>query len=278
MLTTAELTALAKQTAVLVREATAPLLKRIAELESRQPEKGEKGEPGRDGKDGAQGPRGDKGETGPAPEESVIKALIEAHVKSIALPQGPKGEQGERGLQGDRGEKGEAGEPGQDGRDAEVSFDDIVKAVETVHERLIAKYMLDFERRATDTLQKAIDKIPAPKDGKDGRDGKDGQSGKDGLSVTDLQREYDPATHEIVETWRAPGSEVAKSMRYPAGGIRPAGYWKERTVAKSGEAWTHEGTLWIAMRDTSEKPSIESKDWVIGARKGRDGVSKPVKL
>jgi hypothetical protein len=37
MLTTAELTALAKQTAIIVREATGPLLKRIAELEACQP-------------------------------------------------------------------------------------------------------------------------------------------------------------------------------------------------------------------------------------------------
>jgi hypothetical protein len=200
--------------------------------------------------------------------------MLEAHVRHLTLPPGPKGDPGDPGRQGDRGERGEKGEPGrdgQDGRDAQVDYDDVLRAVETIHERLIAKYMLDFERRAADTLQKVIDKIPAPKDGKDGRDGKDGAPGRDGLSVTDLQREYDPTTHEIVETWRAPGSEVVKTLRYTAGGIRPAGYWKDRVVARAGEAWTHEGTLWIAMRDTSEKPAIDSKDWVIGARKGRDG-------
>lgn len=236
MLTSAELTALAKQTANLVREATAPLVQRIAQLEARQPKRGEKGDPGPAGKDGLPGPKGDPGERGP---------------------------QGEKGMDG------------QDGRDAEVNFDDIVKAVETVHERLIAKYMLDFERRAADTLQKAIDKIPAPKDGRDGKDGKDG---KDGLSITDLVREYDPSTHEIVETWRVPGSDVVKTLRYTAGGLHYRGYWNEGTRAKGGEAWTSEGTMWVALKDTSTKPDVGNPDWAVGARKGRDGASKPVKL
>ena len=199
MLTSVELNALAKQTANLVREATAPLVQRIAQLEARQPERGEKGM------------------------------------------------------------------DGKDGRDAEVDFDDIVKAVEMVHERLIAKYMLDFERRASDTLQKAIDKIPAPKDGRDGKDG------KDGLSITDLVREYDASTHEVVETWRVPGSDVAKTLRYPAGGIHYKGYWREGLQVKAGEAWTSEGHMWIAAKDTTTKPGTNNPDWYLGARKGRDG-------
>jgi hypothetical protein len=229
MLTSVELNALAKQTANLVREATAPLVQRIAQLEARQPERGEKGDPGPAGRDGLPGPKGDPGERGP---------------------------QGEKGMDG------------QDGRDAEVNFDDIVKAVETVHERLIAKYMLDFERRAADTLQKAIDKIPAPKDGRDGKDGKDG---KDGLSITDLVREYDASTHEVVETWRVPGSDVAKTLRYPAGGIHYKGYWREGLQVKAGEAWTSEGHMWIAAHNTTTKPGTNNPDWYLGARKGRDG-------
>lgn len=246
MLTTAELSALAKQTAVIVRQATEPLLKRIAELEARAPERGERGEPGQ---------KGDTGEPGP---------------------------------------QGEPGQTGMDGADAVVDYDHVVEALKGIHGEFVARFELDLERKAgeferscMDRVQKAIDAIPPPKEGPPGpkgdcgpagQKGDPGPSGKDGLSIESLTREYDPVTHEIVETWRAPGAEVVKSLRFPAGGIRPAGYWKERTAAKSGEAWTHEGTLWIAMRDTSDKPSIESKDWVIGARKGRDGVSKPVKL
>lgn len=235
MLTPSELTALAKQMAAIVREATSPLLKRIDELESRQVEKGSKGDPG------------EKGDPGP------------------------------------RGEPGPKGDPGRDGLDAEVSFDDILKAVETVHERIVAKYMLDLERRSSDVLQRAIDKIPAPKDGEPGprgepgpkgdrgEKGDPGEKGRDGLSIESLQREYDPATHEIVETWRVPGSEVAKTLRYPAGGIHYKGYWREGLQVKAGEAWTNEGHLWIAAKDTTTKPGTNNPDWYLGARKGRDG-------
>lgn len=242
MLSTAELNALAKQMAVIVREATAPLLAKIAELESRQLLRGEKGDPG------------------------------------------DRGEPGERGLPG---EKGAPGKDGLDGRDAEVSFDDIIKAVEVVHERMVAKYMLDLERRANDTLQKAIEKLPPPKEGPPGPKGDPGQpgekgapgpAGKDGLSVEHLEREYDPATHEIVETWRVPGSEVVKSLRYSAGGVRYRGYWKAGVTAKAGEAWTEKGTMWVALKDTSAQPVDGSPDWSVGARKGRDGISKAVKV
>lgn len=252
MLTTAELQALAKQTAQIVRSATEPLLARIAELEQRQPQKGEKGDPG------------------PGPDETLIKALVEAHVRQIQPVPGPKG---------DAGERGPAGADGRDGADAEVDYDVLAKCLDESVARKSAEFELVLERRFNDVLRgfdarvaDAVKAIPVPKDGKDGA------NGKDGLSAENFQREYIGETHEIRETWTVPGSDVKKSLTYPAGGIRPAGYWKDRTAAKAGEAWTHEGTLWIAMRDTSDKPSTESKDWVIGARKGRDGVAKPVKL
>lgn len=255
-----------------IASAIIQLDERLKTVESRQPERGPQGE---------KGDMGPRGESGLAADAGAIAAAVEAHMRLNPPSAGAKGDPGQRG------EKGDPGPAGQDGRDAEVGFDDIVKAVETVHERLVAKYMLDLERRGTDAIQKAIDRIPPPKEGPPGQKGDKGDSikgekgdpgpaGKDGLSIENLTREYDPVTHEIVESWKA--GEVTKTLRYSAGGIRPGGYWKERTAAKSGEAWTHEGTLWIAMRDTSDKPSLQSKDWVIGARKGRDGESKPVKL
>ena len=74
-----------------VSQATTPLLKRIEELEAREPEKGETG---------TKGERGDMGERG---EQGL---------------QGLKGETGEPGARGERGEpgpKGKTGEPGKDG-------------------------------------------------------------------------------------------------------------------------------------------------------------------
>lgn len=237
MLSPAELSAFARQTAEIVKTTTAPLLERIKELEAREALKGPPGE------------KGDKGDPG-----------------ANGLP----GERGEKGFPGDRGEKGL---DGHDGADAVVDYDQVVKAVDDVVERRVAVIQLDLEKRFNDALRTfdrqtadAIKAIPVPKDGRDGRDGVDG---KDGLGIEGLTREYDATSHEIVERWVA--GSITKELRVPVAGIRPAGYWRENTKARTGEGWTHDGTFWIALRETTDKPSTDSKDWVIGARKGRDG-------
>lgn len=97
--------------------------------------------------------------------------------------------------------------------------------------------------------------------------------GRDGLSVESLEREYLPETHEIVERWTAAGR--TKELRYPAGGIRPGGYWRDGTKALAGQTWTHDGSMWIALKDTTSKPAPDSSDWYLGARRGRDGERGP---
>lgn len=99
--------------------------------------------------------------------------------------------------------------------------------------------------------------------------GRDGSNGADGLSLDGFEMEYLPESHEIAVKATAAGR--VKELRYPAGGIRPAGYWREGTKAQSGEAWVHDGSLWIAKAATAAKPESRSEDWIIAARKGRDG-------
>lgn len=140
-------------------------------------------------------------------------------------------------------------------------------------------------------IEKAVAAIPTPKDGlgvagamidRDGAlqitltngDVKNlgpvvGKDGNDGLSLDGFELEYLPESHEIVVKATAAGR--AKELRYPAGGIRPAGYWREGTKAVAGEAWVHDGSLWIAIKSTPTKPAPGVDDWIIAARKGRDG-------
>jgi hypothetical protein len=99
--------------------------------------------------------------------------------------------------------------------------------------------------------------------------GKDGDNGCDGVSLDAFEIEYLPESHEIAIK-AAVGSRV-KELRYPAGGIRPAGYWREGTKAQAGEAWVHDGSTWFAKTATASKPESRSEDWIIAARKGRDG-------
>lgn len=143
-------------------------------------------------------------------------------------------------------------------------------------------------------IEKAVAALPAPKDGlgvagamidRDGAlqitltngdiknlglvVGKDGEDGVDGVSFEAFEMEYLPESHEMAV--KATVGSRTKELRYPAGGIRTGGYWREGTKAAANEAWVHDGSLWIATKATASKPESRSEDWIIAARKGRDG-------
>jgi hypothetical protein len=156
--------------------------------------------------------------------------------------------------------KGEKGDPGEPGRDAVVSYDDIVKAVEEVHERIVPKYILDLERRGTDAIQRAIDRLPVPKDGKDGIDA---------LGFDDLESDYDG---DRTLTLRFVRGAQKKEFTYRLPLVIDRGYHRKLNKYEKGDAVTHDGTLWIALKSTDLTPSIAAKqDWRIAARKGEDG-------
>ena len=93
--------------------------------------------------------------------------------------------------------------------------------------------------------------------------------GKDGVSFDDFSLTYDAERNEIVV--KAQSGSVAKEVRAPIKGITLGGYWRDGTKAKAQEAWSLGGCLWVAKRDTSSKPDATSDDWLLAARKGRDG-------
>jgi len=205
-----------------IREAVAPLQKRIGELEAMVAaipagKGGEPGAPGRDGIDGAPGQKG---------------------------LDGKDGLNGSNGLDGKDGLRGADGVKGADGLG-------------------LAGAMIDRDGALQITLTNGEVKNLGPVVGKNGADG------KDGLSLDGFELEYLPDSHEIALKATAAGR--VKELRYPAGGIRPAGYWREGTKAVAGEAWVHDGSLWIAKTATGSRPESRSEDWIIAARKGRDG-------
>lgn len=226
----------------------------------------------------------------------VQKMAEDATVEYLAEHPAPAGADGAPGKDG---VSGVDGKPGADGKS--LSVDDVRPMLEEAIKSMRAE--------ATETLRAAVKEIPLPKDGapgKDGANGVDGQKGadglglagamidregalqitltngevkslglvvgkdgNDGLSLDGFELEYLPESHEIAVKAMAAGR--VKELRYPAGGIRPAGYWREGTKAQPGEAWVHDGSTWFAKKTTSSKPESRSEDWIIAARKGRDG-------
>lgn len=207
----------------------------------REREPGERGEPGPAGNDGVDGIDGIDGKDG------------------LSGPQGERGERGQPGesIQGPKGDSGERGADGAPGRDAVLP--DLEPIVQRALESVFSKWAVDMERRAQDVIQRAIDKMPMPKDGKDGRDA----MGIDDLTFID-------EGHGFI-TWQFRSGELLRSFT-----IRMApdycGVWKEGSTHRRGDFVTWASSVWHCnAKETTQKPGNGSADWQLAVKRGEDG-------
>lgn len=150
---------------------------------------------------------------------------------------------------------------GIDGTDGKsVTLDDVRPFLEAE----LSKWALDFERRAQDTLQRAIDRIPAPKDGKDGINGKDG---RDALQLEDIEMSIAEDERTLTLAFLRDDVRVERSILLNHPIYR--GVWKEGAYQK-GDSVTFGGSQFIAMRETSSKPETDDS-WKLCVKRGRDG-------
>lgn len=292
------------------REVYSPLMTRIKALEERAPvpgpqgEKGLQGDNGRAGIDGKDGSPGDRGEQG---EQGLRGDNGEPGIDGVNGKDGMPGERGERGDGGPQGLTGRQGEPGIDGKDGVPGAHGIkgeagekgapgidgksvtVEEVRQMFEGEFSKWALDFERRAQDVLQKAIDRIPVPKDGtagvngKDGNDGLDGRNGvdglhgkdgapgdngKDGFGFDDLDVIQDG---ERGITLRFAHGEIVKdfSLKFPV--LIDRGVYQQGGKYEKGDGVTYGGSLWIAQKDTPDNKPGSGTDWRLAVKRGKDG-------
>lgn len=238
-----EIEAFASEMSVVVREVVAsavePLLKRIAELEARQPIKGDKGDPGERGEKGDTGNDGVSGRDGERGERGDV---------------GERGQDGAPGRDGERGEKGETGTPGRDGLDA-------VMFLRNSEGHLIAT----MSNGTTRNLGKVDGENGAP-----GRDGKDGKDGRDGFGFDDFDVIYDGKRTFTLKFARA-GDVREFVISVPA--LLDQGVFKVGQTYQAGDGVTWGGEYYIAQRETSAKPRTPEAgdDWRLAVRRGRDG-------
>jgi hypothetical protein len=210
-----------------------------------QGERGEPGPPGRDGMDGNHGADGLDGKDG-APGE-----------KGAPGRDGLDGKDGAPGIQGKDGAPGIDGKDGRDGVDGKsITVDDMVPVLRSMQ----AEWALDFERRAHELLAKAIDKMPVPKDG------------KDGMSVKDFDITMDADERTLVATLKAADGTVIE-RRIKLTHVVGRGVWEAETQYSKGDAVTWDGSMWIAQEDSKGiKPSAYQKGaWKLSVKRGRDG-------
>jgi hypothetical protein len=140
-----------------------------------------------------------------------------------------------------------------------VTIDDVLPVLESMH----AKWELDFERRAQDLFQRALDRMPAPKNGEDG---------KDGLGFDDFTFEQVDERSAVLRFTRG---AVVKEFLLMLPGFVDKGVWQEGEFVK-GDGVTWDGSYWLARRATTAKPGSEGEDtgnndWRLAVRKGRKG-------
>lgn len=246
---------------------------------------GKDGKDGRDGtagvgKDGRDGANGKDGAAGKDADPTLIQAAVaellpelmanskaaltlhvEEAVKAIPVPaNGKDGAAGKDGRDGADGKHGKDGTAGLDGKS--FSAADAAPLIEAA----IAKYALDFERRVQDILQRAIERIPAPKDGRDGAAGRDGV---DGLSFADFDLKHVGERDWLMVVARG---DIKREFKLHLPGFIDRNVYQEGKAYEVGDGVTFGGSFWIAQRDTNAKPSTDDS-WRLAVKKGRDGRS-----
>lgn len=158
--------------------------------------------------------------------------------------------------------KGEPGKDGRDGRDGADGASVALSDVEGMVEGKVAAWALDFERRAQGVLERAIDRVPKPADGKDGRDG------VDGLGFDDLSVKHDGERSLTLAFSRA---DVCKEFRVDLPVVIDRGVYKDDSAYQRGDAVTWGGSLWIAQKDSPDSKPGTGDGWRLAVKKGRDG-------
>lgn len=171
-----------------------------------------------------------------------LKTLVDLHVvEAVAeyFAQNPVHD-GKDGADGAPGEKGLPGEKGRDGLDLKDLF-------RADGGNLIAVM--------SDGTTKDLGKFV-------------GNDGKDGLSFESVQGEYDSERGYVITL-----SAGDRKTELVLPGMAHLGFYREGLKSLPGQSVTHDGSLWIAKRETCAKPCREnSEDYYLAARKGTDAV------
>lgn len=86
----------------------------------------------------------------------------------------------------------------------------------------------------------------------------------------DIAIEYDGERKCVINIEKSNGESVVKEIHIPA--ILSKGMWREGKYEK-GDTVVLSGSTWMCMEDTEDRPSIESKAWIMAAKKGGTGKS-----
>ncbi|HHX0886553.1 TPA: hypothetical protein ACU6E5_004339 [Pseudomonas aeruginosa] len=132
-----------------------------------------------------------------------------------------------------------------------------VEEVAAFFERRFSDLTLHWERQVREDTSKALDRIPAPKDGRDALplESFDLALGEDGRTVTVKMQ----AGETVIE----------KSVKIAS--VMDRGVYSSEGSYEKGDGTTYGGCYWIAQKDAPAGAPGASADWRMAVKKGRDG-------
>ncbi|MNX59156.1 hypothetical protein D3C86_900130 [compost metagenome] len=250
-----------KAMGALVKEATAPLLDRIGQLEKQLA-------------------------TIVVPSAADAAALVDVEALSkSAAALVPKAEDGKsvtlddvRPLVEELVSKAVAALPAPEkGKDADMDvlkshIGELVKAVQPAaplpvpsveeiagtFERRFSDLTLSWERQARDTFEKAADRMPKPKDG------------RDALNLEDFDLTLADDGRTVTVKMQAGETVIEKSVKIAA--VIDRETFKHEGIYEKGDGVSYGGSFWIAKCDAPKGvPGSGETDWRCAVKKGRDG-------
>lgn len=204
----------------------------------------------------AQIPKPRDGDQGPPPDFETVKLavaamappVIEQHFELAKAAFAERADSYLKGLVIPRGE------PGQDGKSVDMS------TVDALFQAATARWELDMERRAAEVFQKAIDRMPVPKDGANGRDGIDWET---------FDADLDEDGRTLVVSLGNGDQKVVKRIKTSIPVFR--GSWKASDSYQKGDCVNWGGNMWIARKDTNARPTGgDDPNWQMAVRRGAD--------
>ncbi len=132
-----------------------------------------------------------------------------------------------------------------------------IDEVAATFERRFSDLTLSWERQARETFDKAADRMPIPKDGRDALP----------LECFDLALGEDGRT--VTVKMQAGDVVVEKSVKIAS--VIDRGVFSAEKSYEQGDGTTYGGCYWIAQKDAPEGVPGGSSDWRLAVKKGRDG-------
>jgi hypothetical protein len=192
-------------------------------------------------------------------------ALTELQTRSAQpIPQGERGEQGEAGPQGEKGEQGPPGPAGEQGE----------RGADGINGRDGAPGP-QGERGVDGLIGPAGPMGERGADGLNGRDGAPGPQGERGADGIMSRAEFDAlfeARFAEIQTRNAAQIEAAKAeARVLNLADSWRGVWKPAETYQRGNIAQWDGSPWLALIENPTTKPGTSQEWVLFAKKGRDG-------